>query len=82
MFKFSPFYFFMALCVGFIFIYSTAPKPKVIIKNPTPENAGKILYRDDDNICYRYHKVSVPCPEYNSNETHNYYNKENKHNNK
>ena len=56
-----PIYFFISLCIGFLIVYSMSPKPRVIIKNPTPDNAGKILYRDDNNVCYKYHKVEVPC---------------------
>lgn len=61
MFKIIPLYFFLALFIGFLYVYMTAPKPKIVIKYPTLENAGKITYVDDNNVCYRYQKTEIPC---------------------
>jgi hypothetical protein len=58
----DPFYFVVALAVGLLFTYLTAPKPTVIIRYPTPENAGKITYRDDADVCYKYKVVPTDCP--------------------
>lgn len=56
-----PIYFFLGLCLGIYYVYITAPEPKVIIKYPTPQNAGKITYVDDSNVCYKYNTKEVPC---------------------
>ena len=56
-----PLYFFIALFIGFFIIYITAPPPKIIIKEPTIDNAGHDTYIDDVGICYRYRKEQIKC---------------------
>ena len=56
-----PVYFFIGLFLGLYYVYITAPEPKVVIKYPTPENAGKVTYMDDNNVCYKYKIVEVQC---------------------
>lgn len=58
----EPIYFFIAFFIGMLITYVTAPIPKVIIKYPTPENAGKIIYRDNADVCYKYKAKEVNCP--------------------
>lgn len=58
----EPIYFFIAFFIGMMITYITAPIPKVIIKYPTPENAGKIIYRDNADVCYKYQAKEVDCP--------------------
>lgn len=58
----DPFTFLIALCVGIFYVYTTTPPPKVIIKYPTPFNAGKITYVDDAGVCYRYAVDETRCP--------------------
>jgi hypothetical protein len=58
----DPVYFVAALSVGLFFTYITAPKPTVIIRYPTPDNSGKITYRDDADVCYRYRVIPTACP--------------------
>lgn len=60
--KFSLYYFLIAILVGFFIVYITSPKPKVVIKYPTPKNNDKITYIDDNDVCYKYKKINVPCP--------------------
>ncbi len=54
--------FIIAFAIGMLVVYTTVPKPDVIIKYPTPENAGKIVYKDDAGVCYRYKAEEVKCP--------------------
>lgn len=54
--------FIIAFAIGMLVVYTTVPKPDVIIKYPTPENAGKIVYKDDAGVCYRYKAEEVECP--------------------
>lgn len=61
MIKVDIFYFFISLFIGFFLVYITSPKPKVIVKYPTVKNAGKILYKDDSGVCYKYRAVEVDC---------------------
>ena len=57
-----PLYFFISFCVGMLIVYSMTPKPKIIIKYPTPQNAGKIIYKDKSGVCYKYLAKEVKCP--------------------
>ena len=58
----DPFWFLMALCVGLLYTYILSPEPKVVVKYPTPLNAGKITYIDDAGVCYKYRVESSTCP--------------------
>lgn len=58
----DPFYFLVSLCVGLLYTYLSAPVPQVVIKYPTPYNAGKITYVDDAGVCYRYKVEAKQCP--------------------
>ena len=57
-----PFYFFIALFIGLFIAYISTPVPDIIIKYPTPQNAGKIVYKDDSDVCYKYKVEEVSCP--------------------
>jgi len=59
---FEPLYFFIALFIGLFYTYLTTPMPEIIIKYPTPDNAGKIVYRDRADVCYKYDAKEVACP--------------------
>lgn len=54
--------FFLAFAVGISYVYFVHPAPKVVIKYPTPYNAGKITYQDDGESCYQYKATKVTCP--------------------
>ncbi len=58
----EPFYFFIALFIGMFFTYISTPIPDIIIKYPTPENAGRVIYKDDADVCYKYRAEEVQCP--------------------
>jgi hypothetical protein len=59
----DPLIFLIALCLGLFYTYITAPAPHIIIKYPTPFNAGKITYVDNNNVCYKYRIKKVECPD-------------------
>jgi hypothetical protein len=58
----DPLIFLISLCVGLFYTYVTVPYPQVVIKYPTPFNAGKITYVDKNNVCYKYQIEQVNCP--------------------
>ena len=60
--KIDPIIFFISFAVGLFMCYITNPKPQIIIKYPTPENAGRIVYKDKANTCYKYEFNEVKCP--------------------
>jgi len=55
-------FFWIFLAIGFFVAYMLLPKPKIVYKYPTPENAGKVTYVDNTGVCYRYKAREVPCP--------------------
>ncbi len=60
--KIQPLYFFLAFAIGLLLCYVTNPKPEVIVKFPSPYNAGQIIYKDKADSCYKYNASKVTCP--------------------
>ena len=58
----EPWIFMISFSIGILLAYISTPPPKVIIRFPTLENAGKVIYKDDVGVCYRYRPVNVDCP--------------------
>ena len=71
---FEPFYFILALIIGFIIMYLIKPEPYIIMKTPKPNNKNT-LYIDDNDVCYRYVDKEIPCP--NDSNNNNSSNKDN-----
>jgi hypothetical protein len=42
--------------------YVLTPPPRIVFKHPNPENAGKTVYKDNSDNCYKYEVDKVPCP--------------------
>lgn len=61
--KVMPFYFILGFAVGILYIYTTYTPPRVIWHHPSPENAGRVVYQDKENHCYRYLTEEVKCPD-------------------
>lgn len=59
----DPLAFVLAFGVGILIVYVTNPKAQIVIKFPTPMNAGKVIYRGDDE-CYKYSVEEVDCDSY------------------
>ena len=55
-------YFVVSLAIGLLYVYVSTPSPRVVVQFPSPHNAGKILYRDRDNNCFKYDAQRVTCP--------------------
>ena len=58
----DPFWFFLSLAIGLFAVYVMAPAPEVVIKFPSPQNAGKVVYKDKANTCYIYEASASTCP--------------------
>ena len=54
--------FLISLAIGLLFVYLTEPPHKVVYVYPTPENVGKIEYRDKADNCFEYIMNNVECP--------------------
>lgn len=59
----NPFYFFISFAIGLFVVYIFNPPPQVVVKFPSPYNAGKIVYKDKGDTCYKYKAEKVSCPE-------------------
>lgn len=57
-----PLYFFISFSIGILISYLITPTPQIVIKYPTPDNAGKIIYKDSADVCYKYRAKEVSCP--------------------
>jgi hypothetical protein len=60
-FRVNWYAFFLALAVGIFYVYISSPQPRLVIKYPTPYNANKVVYQNDDNVCYKYKAEEVEC---------------------
>lgn len=61
--KIDPLYFIISFAVGLFVCYITHPKPEVIVKFPSPYNAGAVTYKDSESdTCYKYKADKVSCP--------------------
>jgi hypothetical protein len=60
-FKINWFSFIFAFVLGIIYIYISSAPIRNVIKYPTPYNANKIVYMNDDNQCYKYNATEVKC---------------------
>lgn len=58
----NPFVFIVSFAVGLFIVYIFAPAPTVVIKFPSPSNAGKVVYRDKSDNCYVFKAESSECP--------------------
>jgi hypothetical protein len=58
----DPYYFLIALFFGLFMAYISTPVPDIVIKYPTPDNAGKVIYRDSADVCYKYQANVIKCP--------------------
>lgn len=54
--------FLLAFAIGMFYVYITKPEPTIIVRHPNPENAGKTVYKDDNDTCYKYKATEVECP--------------------
>lgn len=60
-FKFNFFAFIIAFAIGMFYVYIATPKPKIVIKYPTPYNANRIIYKNENDVCYKYKVEEVKC---------------------
>lgn len=61
LFKLNIVAFIIAFAFGIAYCYVVTPPSKVVVKFPSPTNAGKIMYRDNDDNCFTFTANEVPC---------------------
>lgn len=56
--------FVVAFSAGLLFIYLFTPPPEVVVKFPTPWNAGHVVYREpgSSDACYVVRATNETCP--------------------
>lgn len=59
--KLYPFYFILSFSFGLFICYVSQARPKVVIKFPSPVNAGNVIYKDKNGQCYKYKSEKVNC---------------------
>lgn len=61
--KIHPLAFFIAFAIGLLACYVTHPAPRVVVKFPSPHNAGAVQYKDaESDACFRFKAEKVECP--------------------
>lgn len=61
--KLSPIYFLLAFALGLVICYVLEPRKNIILKFPSPVNAGKVTYVDKQGQCYKYNVEKLDaCP--------------------
>lgn len=61
--KLNPLAFAVSLGIGLMIVYMTAPRPRRVVRFPSPLNEGKTIYRDAQKGCYVYQSEKVACDE-------------------
>lgn len=57
-----PLWFFAAFAIGLLVCYLIQPPTEVVVRFPSPYNAGQVVYRDKADNCYTYESNEVSCP--------------------
>ena len=57
----DPYYFYISLFIGIFIVYISYPVPDVIIQYPPLENTDNVIYKNDNDSCYKYIKEEINC---------------------
>jgi hypothetical protein len=53
--------FLVSLAIGLFYVYIMGPEMKKIYVYPTPDNVGKIQYKDNADNCFLFESKEVEC---------------------
>lgn len=51
----------LGIVIGIVAVLFIKPEKNIVYKYPTPETAGKIVYKDKNGVCYKYTSKQVDC---------------------
>jgi len=51
----------VGLVIGVIAVLFIKPQMTVVYKYPTPDTAGKVVYKDKNGVCYKYSATKADC---------------------
>lgn len=54
--KLDLFFLSLGLFIGMFIVYVTNQKPNIVVKHPSNDDNGDTVYKDDNGVCYKYHK--------------------------
>jgi hypothetical protein len=52
----------VSFAVGLAIMMLTVPKPRVVVKFPSPDNVDTHVYKGSDNTCYKIAADEEECP--------------------
>lgn len=53
--------FIIGIIAGFVLLRFYGTDRPIFYKWPTPDNAGKVNYKDKNGVCYQYESTEVDC---------------------
>ena len=56
-----PEYFIYSIFITVIILYTIYPNPKIILLKPSVNDEKSVTYKDENDVCYRYHRKEIPC---------------------
>jgi hypothetical protein len=61
-------YFIVSFSIGMLFVYMYQPKKEIVYKFPNPNNVDKVLYKDNEGVCYKFKYEKKNCEVLTDNE--------------
>lgn len=60
--KFNSLFLILSFTVGIVYMMFTVPRPKVIVKFPTPDVSQSEIFSTAQGSCYKVASKEVKCP--------------------
>tara|TARA_Y100000591_G_C21575188_1_gene565439 strand:+ start:79 stop:345 length:267 start_codon:yes stop_codon:yes gene_type:complete len=60
--------FLISFSIGIFYVYMVQPQKEVVYRFPNPDNVSKLVYKDNNDTCYKYKVEERNCSELNKNQ--------------